>query len=77
VEEKRIDCQRLLTVLVNLLGVSFATAKRHPVALALKNDGIVHFHDGFIHMPPANIDSLQCVKGGALVPLKMNFKMML
>jgi len=57
--------------------VSFATAKRHPMCLALKNDGIAHFYDNFIHMTAANIDALQCRKWGALVPLEMNFKMML
>jgi len=49
-EEKKADRQRLLTLFVNLLGAPFATAKRHPSYLALKNDGIVHFHDNFTHM---------------------------
>jgi len=78
-EEHKADCQRSLTVLVNLLGVLFASAKRHPICLALKNNGIVHFHDDFIHMTAANINSLQCRKtpAGPLAPVKMNFKMAL
>jgi len=49
----------------------------HPVYLALKNDGIVHFHEDFVHMMAANIDALQHQKVGALVPLEMSYKMQL
>jgi len=50
----------LLTALMNACGMPFATAKRRPLHLALKNDGIAHFHDHFIRVMSANIDSLQC-----------------
>jgi len=58
-EENKADKQCLVTILVNLLGMPFASARRHPIYLALKNNGIVHFHDNFIHVTVANIDSLQ------------------
>jgi len=47
------------------------------MTLALKHSGIVHFHVAFIRMTAADIDSLQCVKSGTLVPLELNFKMIL
>jgi len=43
----------------------------------LKHDGIVLFHTDFIHMTAADIDALQYEKGGDLVPLELNFKMIL
>jgi len=51
--------------------------KTHPIALALKLDGIVRFNVDFIHLTAADINGLQCEKGGALVPLELNFKMTL
>jgi len=45
--------------------------------LALKYAGITLFHKDFIHMTAANIDLLQYVKSGDLVPLELNFKMIL
>jgi len=76
-EEEKADRDRLLTVLVNVWGTPYALVKRHPIALALKHAGIVHFLAAFIHMTTANIDSLQHVKSGVLVPLELNFKMIL
>jgi len=60
-------------VFVNVCGVPYARVKIHPIALALKHCGIVHF----IHMTATDIDSLQHVKDGTLVPLELNFKMIL
>jgi len=77
VEEKKADKDRLLTALVNACGVPHARYKTHPIALALRHDGILLFHRDFIHMTAANIDALQYKKSGALVPLELNFKMIL
>jgi len=76
-EEKAADKAHLLTALVNVCGVPHAHWKTHPIALALRCDGIALFHTDFIHMTAANIDALQHEKGGALVPLELNFKMIL
>jgi len=76
-EEKNADEPRLLTALVNVCGMPHAHCKTHPIALALKRDGIAHFDMDFIHMTAADIDGLQCRKGGVLVPLELNFKMIL
>jgi len=76
-EEKRIDRNCLLTVLVDLCEVPQSTVKGSPIVLALKQSGITEFLGEFIHMTSANIDSLQYMKGTALVPLKMNLKMLL
>jgi len=45
--------------------------------LALKHDGVVEFHTDFIHMTATDMDALQCEKSGTLVPLELNFKMIL
>jgi len=76
-EDKAADKARLLTVLVNLCGVPYAHWKTHPIVLALKRDGITQFNVDFIHLTAADIDGLKCEKGGDLVPLELNFKMML
>ena len=76
-EEKAADKARLLTALVNVCGVPHAHWKTHPIVLALKRDGVAQFNSDFIHMTAADIDGLQCEKGGALVPLELNFKMIL
>jgi len=76
-EEKKADRDRLLTVFVNACGAPHAHVKRHPVVLALKHAGIAHFHLDFIHMTAADINALQHVKSGTLVPLELNFKMIL
>jgi len=76
-EEKAADKACLLTALVNVCGVPHAHWKTHPIVLALKRDGITQFNADFIHMTAADIDGLQCEKGGVLVPLELNFKMML
>jgi len=76
-EEKAADKARLLTALVNVCGVPHAHWKTHPIVLALKRDGISQFNVDFIHMTAANIDGMQCKKRGVLVPLELNFKMML
>jgi len=76
-EEKAADKARLLTALVNVCGVPHAHWKTHPIVLALKRDGITQFNMDFIHMTAADIDGLQHEKGGVLVPLELNFKMML
>ena len=76
-EEKAADEARLLTALVNVCGVPHAHWKTHPIAPALKRDGVTLFHADFIHMTAANIDALQHKKKGALVPLELNFKMIL
>ena len=76
-EEKAADKTRLLTALVNVCGVPHAHWKTHPVVLALKCDGVTQFNVDFIHMTAANIDGLQCKKGGFLVPSELNFTMML
>jgi len=52
-------------------------ASPSPIVLALKHDGVTQFNMDFIHMTAAGIDGLQYKKGGALVPLELNFKMML
>jgi len=77
VEEEKADRDQLLTALVNVCCAPHAHAKRHPMTLALKHAGIVHFLTAFIHMTAADIDSLQCVKSRTLVPLELNFKMIL
>jgi len=77
VETKKADRDRLLTALINVCGVPCARCKTHPITLALKHDGGLLFHTDFIHMTAADIDAPQCVKGGALVPLELNFKMIL
>jgi len=77
VEEEKADRDCLLTVLVNVSGVPCALAKRHPVCLALKHNGVVHFLAAFIHMTSANIDLPQHIKSGVLVPLEMSSKMMI
>jgi len=76
-EEKKADKARLLTALVNVCGMPHAHCKTHPIARALKRDGIACFDMDFIHMTAADIDGLQHKKGGALVPLELNFKMIL
>jgi len=76
-EEKRIDRNRMLTVVVNLCEVAQSTVKGSPIVLALKQSGITEFLGEFIHMTSANIDLLQHMKAGSLVPLKMNLKMLL
>ena len=77
--QRKADRARLLTAFVNLLGAPFAAAKRHPAHLALMNDGITRFHDDFVHMTTANVDSPQHRKTPAspLVPLEMNHKIVL
>jgi len=76
-EEKRADKDCLLTALINVCGVPCAGYKTHPIVLALRHDGIALFHADFIHMTAANVDGLQYEKGGVLVPLELNFKMIL
>ena len=76
-EEKAADKARLLTALVNVCGVPCVHWKTHPIALALKCDGVTQFNSDFIHMTAADIDGLQYEKGGALIPLELNFKMIL
>jgi len=76
-EEKKADKDRLLTALINVCGVPHARYKDHPIVLALKHDGITQFHTDCIHMTAADIDALQYDKGGTLVPLELNFKMIL
>ena len=75
--EEKADRDQLLTVFVNVCGAPYALVKRHPMSLALQYNGIIHFLGAFIHMTAANIDSLQCIQSRALVPLEMNFKMIL
>jgi len=67
----------MLTALINVCGVPHPHYKTHPIALALRRDGITQFNMDFIHMTAADIDALQYEKGGALVPLELNFKMIL
>ena len=43
----------------------------------LKHDGVLLFNRDFIHMTAADVDALQHKKRGALVPLELNFKMIL
>jgi len=76
-EEKKADNARLLTALISVCGVPYARYKDHPIVLALKHDGISEFHTDFIHMTAADIDALQHDKGGTLVPMELNFKMIL
>jgi len=76
-EEKKADKACLLTALVNVCGAPYEHYKTHPIVVALKRDGIACFNMDFIHMTAADIDGLQCKKGGALVPLELNFKMIL
>jgi len=73
VEEKKADKDRLLTALINVCEAPHARYKDHPIVLALKHNGITHF----IHMTAADVDALQCQKSGTLVPLELNFKMIL
>jgi len=47
------------------------------MVLALNHNGIVQFNMDFIHMTAADIDALQYEKGGTLVPLELNFKIIL
>jgi len=76
-EEMKADKDRLLTALVHDCGVPCARVKSHPISLALKHAGIALFHTDFIHMTAADIDTLQCDESGTLVPLELNFKMIL
>jgi len=77
VEEKAADKARLLTAFVNVCGAPHAHWKTHPIVLALKRDGISQFNMAFIHLTAADIDGLKHEKSGDLVPLELNFKMML
>jgi len=77
VEEKKADKDCLLTALINVCGVPHARYKDHPIALALKHASVTLFHTDFILMTATNIDALQHVKSGTLVPLELNFKMIL
>jgi len=77
VEEKAADKAHLLTALVNVCGVPHSHWKTHPIVLALKRDGVTQFIMDFIHLTAADIDGLKCEKSGDLVPLELNFKMML
>jgi len=77
VEEKAADKARLLTALINVCGVPCSHWKTHPIVLALKRDGITQFNMAFIHLTAADINGLKCEKSGDLVPLELNFKMML
>jgi len=74
VEEKKADKDCLLTAFVHFCRAPCANIKSHPIALALKHAGITLFHMDFLCMTAANIDSLQHVKSGALVPWELNFK---
>jgi len=76
-ENKKADKDRLLTALINVCGAPCARCKTHPIVLAVKHNGIALFNADFIHMTAADIDALQHEKGGALVPLELNFKMIL
>jgi len=78
-EEKKADKARLLTALVNVCSAPHSHWKTHPIVLALKRDGTTQFNASvdFIHLTAANIDGLKYEKGGDLVPLELNFKMML
>jgi len=76
-EEMKADKARLMTALVNVCGMPYEHYKTHPIALALKRNGVARFNMDFIHMTAADIDGLQCKKGGAPVPLELNFKMIL
>jgi len=76
-EEKKADKNRLLTAFVNVCGVPYANIKNDPIALASKHAGITLFHTDFIHMTAADIASLQHLKSGDLVPLELNFRMIL
>ena len=76
-EKLKADKARLLTALVNVCGMPHAHYKTHPIALALKRNGVVRFNMDFIHLTAADIDGLQYEKGGALVPLELNFKIIL
>jgi len=77
VEEEAADKARLLTALANVCGAPCSHWKTHPVVLALKRDGVTQFNMAFIHLTTANIDGLKHEKSGDLVPLELNFKMML
>jgi len=76
-EEKKADRDCLYTALVNVCGVSYARFKQRLIVLALKHDGITLFHTDLIHTTAANIDALQYDKSGTLIPLELNFKMIL
>jgi len=76
-EEMKADKARLLTAHVNVCGMPHEQHKTHSIALALKRNGVVRFDMDFIHLTAADIDGSQCEKGGALVPLELNFKMIL
>jgi len=76
-EEKKADKACLLTALVNVCGMPHEHYKTHPIILALKRNGVTCFNMDFIHMTAVDIDGSQHEKGGALVPLKLNFKMIL
>jgi len=76
-EQKKADEDRLLTAFVDVCGVPHANIKRHPIVLALKHAGVALFHADFIHVTAADVDLLQHAKSGDLVPLELNFKMIL
>jgi len=76
-EEKRIDKNRLLTVVMKLCDINPRLVKTSPIVLSLKQAGIIGFNSEFVHMTAANIDALQYVKGTGLVPLEMSNKMQL
>jgi len=77
VEEKKADNDHLLTAIIRVCGVPHARCKTHPIVLALKHGSVLLFHRDFIHMTAASVDALQCEKSGTLVPLELNFKMIL
>jgi len=75
-EEKKIDRKHLLMALMKLVKALHGSAKTHPVFLALRNAGIVHFDQDFVHLMAACIEQLQHEKTPAnLVTLEMNYKM--
>jgi len=76
-EEKRIDKNRLLTAIMKLCDIKPTSVKTCPIVQALKHAGIIGFNAEFVHMTAANIDALQYVKAGDLVPLEMSNKMQL
>jgi len=74
-EEKKIDRKHLLMALMKLVKALHGSAKTHPVFLALRNAGIDHFNQDFVHLTTACVEQLQHEKTQAnLVTLEMNCK---
>ena len=67
-EERRLDKNRMKTVLMNLAQVPKAALPTHPIYLALKQNGIIMFNDNFTLLTTDHIEALQYIPVGGIEP---------